>query len=241
MKLLLPALLLSTVYGTNAAQSVEALFTATPVVPDGVLDEPVWENAPVYSLELPQNRPREDLPLQEGGTVQVAWDESYLYVAFRFDDSDLVAEGLEDELHHYRLGDVAEVFLKPKNQTWYWELYATPAGKKTSFFMAGRGRRGLESNFNYDCGLQVAAQTNGTLNNWKDRDSGWIAEMAMPIADLKTHGDPFGPGAEWMIFFNRYNFSRYLSEKEQTMFPPLRNPDNHIYEEYSPLKLTKHR
>ena len=228
-------------FSTQAAapEPIHAHFTTNAIQLDGVLDELIWKTAPVYPLELPKNKQREGQQVQESGSVQVAWNETHLYFAFHLKDSDLVAEGTEDGLHHYNLGDVAEVFLKPKNQTWYWELYATPAGNKTSFFMVGRGRRGLESNFQYDCGLTVAARCSGTLNNWKDRDTGWSAEMAMPIEDLKVHGDAFGPDAEWMIFFNRYNFSRYLSNKEQSMYPPLRNHDNHLYEDFSPLKLVR--
>ncbi len=45
-----------------------------------------------------------------------------------------VAEGKEDQLHHYQMGDLVELFLKPEDYTWYWELYATPIGKKTNFW-----------------------------------------------------------------------------------------------------------
>ncbi|VGO23552.1 carbohydrate-binding family 9-like protein [Pontiella sulfatireligans] len=231
------ALLFSCAAHAEPAPPTEAHFTHTAVNIDGMLNEPIWKTAPVYQLELPKNKSREGQRVQESGTVQLAWNETHIYFAFHLQDSDLVAEGTENQLHHYKLGDVAEVFLKPKNQTWYWELYVTPAGNKTSFFMPGRGRRGLESNFNYACGLRVASQQDGTLNNWKDRDTAWTAEMAMPIADLTANGDAFDPEADWMIFFNRYNFSRYLSDKEQTMHPPLRNQDNHLYEDYSPRKL----
>ena len=220
-------------------EPVEAHYTTKTIKLDGVLDEPIWKTAPTYILELPRNKQKDEQQVIESGNVQLAWNDTHLFFAFRFEDSDLIAEGLEDELHHYKLGDVAEVFLKPKNQTWYWEFYATPAGNKTSFFMPGRGRRGLESNFIYSSGLNVAAAINGTLNNWNDKDTGWTAEMAIPINDLQSQGDAFGPEAQWMIFFNRYNFSRYLPEKEQTMHPPLRNHDNHLYEDYSPLKLIR--
>lgn len=242
-----PKLLLNITYAillvgaarADRADPIEARFSDTPITLDGILDEPIWKTAPVYPMELPQNKSRAGQTLQEAGTVQLAWNETHLYLAYRFVDSDLVAEGAEDELHHYRLGDVAEVFLKPKNQTWYWEFYVTPAGNKTSFFLPGRGRRGLESNFQYDCGLEVAAHYVGTLNDWKDRDQSWTAEMAIPIKDLQAHGDDFDLKAEWMIFINRYNYSRHLPDREQTMCPPLRNPDNHLYEDYSPLKLIR--
>jgi hypothetical protein len=239
MMLAIVSMLMANTLLAAPAAPIEANFTEEPVLIDGITNEKIWETATAYPLLLPQNQAKQGRQLRESGTVQLAWDDTNLYFAFHFEDSDLVAEGLEDGLHHYRSGDVAEVFLKPAQQTWYWELYVTPGGKKSSFWLPGRGRRGLESNFVYECGLRVAARNKGTLNDWKDRDESWTAEMAMPIADLKSRGDALGPDSEWLIFFNRYNFSRFLPEKEQTMCPPLRNHDNHLYEDYSPLKLIR--
>ncbi len=116
---------------------VTARYTAVPVVIDGVLDDPAWENAQVYKLSFSKDRDNE---LEEKGSAMVAWDSDYLYAGFKFYDSDIVALGEEDQIHHYRMGDVAEVFLNPAGQTYYRELYVTPAGNKAHFFIPGRGR-----------------------------------------------------------------------------------------------------
>jgi hypothetical protein len=83
------------------------------------------------------------------------------------------------------------------------DAYGTECGQTEQiigrWFAQGGGRRGSESNFQYECGLEVA----GTLNIWKDRDTGWAAEMAMPVKDLRSHGDDFHPESKWLIFFNR--------------------------------------
>lgn len=117
----------------------------------------------------------------------------------------------------------------------------TPLGKKTSFWFPGRGRMGLNSCFRYKCGLQVASKSNGTVNNWKDKDRYWTAEIAMPIRDLTAKGEKFGPGTKWRILIARYNYSRYLSRKELSMFPQLLQTKFHLYEEYGVLKLMKFR
>ena len=111
--------------------------------------------------------------------------------------------------------------------------------KKTSFWFPGRGRLGLPSVEDYKCGLGVAAQCNGTLNDWRDKDKSWTAEMAMPISDLTTRGDKFGPQADWRILVSRYNYSRYLSEKELSMMPKLSETNYHLLEEYAILRLVK--
>ncbi len=137
------------------------------------------------------------------------------------------------------MGDLVELFLKPEDYTWYWELYATPTSKKTSFWYPGRGRVGLESGFQYECGLQVAAENNGTVNKWEDRDRYWTAEMAMPIRDLTSRGETFRPGSKWWILIGRYNYSRYLPRREFSMFPQLSQTDFHLCEEYGILELVK--
>lgn len=216
---------------------MKAVFAAHPVKIDGILDDAVWKKAPAYPLQLDLAAQKAGHTLHEDGEVRLAWDAKHLYVAARFTDSDIVAEGKEDQLHHYSMGDLLEVFLKPEDETWYWELYATPAGKKTSFFFPGRGRLGLPSCFKYSCGLTVAAHCDGTLNRWEDRDREWTAEMAMPIEDLTSRGETFAPGARWRVLASRYNYSRYLPNKELSMAPALPQTNYHLTENYAILEI----
>ena len=228
----------------TAADTVDVMtakYTAVPVVVDGIFNEPVWQEAVVYRMHLPVDR-SENNQLEEVGQVRLAWNEEYFYVSVKFDDSDIVAEGTADQLHHYKLGDVCELFLKPADKTWYWELYVTPQGNKTTFFFPSQGRMGLPSCFsNYSSGLQVAAQYDGTLNNWQDKDSYWTAEMAMPIKDLTARGERFGPDADWRILVARYNYSYYLAGKgaELSSTPRLLKTNYHLLEQYAVLKLAK--
>ena len=230
-------------FGKKEAPKVPAVmtarYTATPVTIDGNLDEPCWQTAAVYPLAFSQAQVEEGKALAEPGEVRLAWDAENFYVAVRYTDSDLVAEGTEDQLHHYKLGDLAELFLKPENDTWYWELYVTPAGKRTSFWFPGRGRLGLESAYSYTCGLRVAAQCQGTLNHWEDKDTSWTGEMAMPIKDLTARGETFGPGAAWRVMVSRYNYSRYLPWSELSMAPQLAKTNYHLLEDYAVLNLVK--
>lgn len=225
--------------GPTEPAVLKASYTATPLTLDGKLDDAVWTTATEYPLSLAADATADGKSLLEGGTVKLAWDDQFFYVGVNFVDSDVVAEGAEDQLHHYRMGDLAELFLKPDEQTWYWELYVTPRGKKTSFWFPGRGRLGLDSCFEYTCGLKVAAQVAGTLNNWEDRDTGWTGEMAMPIADLTARGEQFGPGSNWRILVARYNYSRYLPDKELSMAPTLSKASYHLHEEYGRIEFVK--
>ncbi|OHB58254.1 MAG: hypothetical protein A2Y12_02475 [Planctomycetes bacterium GWF2_42_9] len=179
---------------------------------------------------------------QESSQILAAGDDKYFYLAGTFLDSDIVAEGLEDGLHQYQFGDVCELFLKPVDYSWYWELYGTPLGQKTTFWFPGQGRLGLPSSFEkYSSGLKVAAINRGTVNEWQDYDEGWTIEMTIPIKDLTARGEKFGSDSGWRIHIGRYNYSRYLENKgpELSAFPKLSRTDFHLLNEYAVLKLQR--
>ena len=132
-------------------------------------------------MALPLDRVREGKSMEEGGAVRFAWDEKYFYLGVEFEDSDILAEAAGDDEQHNYVGDTCELLLKPADHTWYWELHVTPAGKKANFLFPGRGTLVVPSSLRYSCKLEVAAHCNGTVNDWTDRDSGWTAELAMPL------------------------------------------------------------
>jgi hypothetical protein len=217
-----------------------AQHTIVPVEVDGKLDDPIWQRAVVYDFSLGDDVCVNGEMLEEKGYVQLAYDQNYFYVGVKFIDSDIIAENDENQQHHYRFGDVAELFLKPDNSTWCWEMYVTPNSKKTLFWLAGLGRLGLLSVGENDPNiLQVAAIVKGTLNYWQDHDCFWTAEIAVPIAELEKYGDKFNSGMTWRIMCSRYNYSRFLKKPELSMTPVLSMTDFHLYEEYAYLELLK--
>jgi len=219
---------------------ITARYTAVPVTLDGNLDDPAWKAAQAFTFNFSvAERAEVGKDLVEAGEARVCWDDKYFYLGVKFTDSDIVAEGTEDQLHHYLMGDLAELFLKPVDKTWYWEMYVTPAGRKTTLWFPGRGRLGLKSSEDNPGGLRVAALCQGTLNNWEDKDTSWTGEMAVPIKDLTARGETFGPGSRWTILIARYNYSRYLSWKELSMTPQISKTNYHQLEDYAILSLVK--
>lgn len=121
---------------------IKAVFTSRPVIIDGKLDDEIWKHAYRYNMvALAPNEPS-TMPFEKT-IIYSAWDKNNFYVAVKCFDSDIAATGKKNEMHHYKYGDVIELFLKPDDQSWYWELYSTPAGKKTTFFFPGKGRLGM--------------------------------------------------------------------------------------------------
>lgn len=209
--------------------------TAVRLAAPPSLDDEAWNNVPAQRLAMLKDTGGAT-PL-EAGKIRFAHDGTTLYVRFELEDTDIVQESNENQRHHYETGDVVELFLKPEGATWYWEFYATPNGRKTAFFYPGRGYKGLPSTLNYRSDIQVAAQIDGTLNNWRDRDTGWTATMSIPLAELSAAGIPLNPATPWRVLVGRYNFGRYLPEPELSMYPSLTKLDFHRHEEWARLQL----
>ncbi|MDD2710468.1 MAG: carbohydrate-binding family 9-like protein [Verrucomicrobiae bacterium] len=235
--------------GASTGRKMTALYTHSPIIMDGILNDDAWKKAKACRLSLPVNNfgtmPESYVKaignkLREGGEARATWDDNFFYVGIRFEDSDVVATGKDDQDKHFALGDLVEVFLKPENETWYWELYATPHNKKTCYFFPSRGRGIFPECASTPCAeMKVAATVDGTLNNWLDRDRSWSAEMAVPIKLLTERGVKFGPGAAWRILVSRYNYSRYLPRTELSATPRLSVANYHLLEEYAWLSLEK--
>ncbi|MCM8777607.1 MAG: carbohydrate-binding family 9-like protein [Candidatus Omnitrophica bacterium] len=219
-----------------------AIYSETPVVVDGKLEDDVWQIAPIYNLSLSKGEEAKGNILQEKGEIRTAWDKNYLYIGIKFYDTDIVQEETEDQKHFYRTGDLVEIFLKPAESTWYWEIYGTPNSKKTVFWFPGGGRMGLPSGYEPEVKLKdilIGVQIKGSLNKWEDRDDYWTLEMAIPTEELTRYGNTFGPGSDWRVLIARYNYSRYLSNKELSMYPKLSITNYHLVEEYGKLILEK--
>jgi hypothetical protein len=177
------------------------------------------------------------MSLKEGGKVRFAWDEKFLYLAVDFTDSDVRTSANDDGLPAYRLGDVCELFLKPVDQSCYWELYVTPNNHQTTYLWPAPGQRPRDALQKINR-LIVAAHVNGTLNNDQDHDQGWTARMAVPWDMLKFRDQQFGPKTGWHVLVGRYNYSAYLLDSpEYSSAPAISKTSYHLTEEYAPLLL----
>lgn len=236
---------------TEAAKPVIAVYSAEPVRMDGKLDEGIWKKAPAYPM-IPAKTAWDNSPPDckafyakkpiEYGEYKAVWTDQYLYIGLRFNDTDIVAEGKEDQEHHYSVGDTGEIFLKPANASYYWELYVTPTNKKTSFFYQGRGHLGLPSGFAKEAtlpGMKTAVYVSGTLNRSADTDQYWSAEVAIPISEINQKGVLLKPGVPWKIFFTKVNFTCKRPGREMGSYPQQERCNYHIYEDYADLILQK--
>ncbi len=219
-------------------RAVEAVYTATPVKIDGVLDDEIWTKAPAYTFNA------YNAECAQNGEIKFAWDDQYVYVGAKLTDDDVVTISDKDQSHLYKEGDLLEVFLKPLNDTYYWEIYANPLSARSSFFIAGGGRLisdEISRPEHLMKDLKVAAKVDGTINNWQDVDKGWTAEMAIPIKDLTRYGAELKENSVWRFLIGRYNYSRYLENNELSGITEFKdnNRSFHYKPSYGYMKFVK--
>ena len=153
---------------------------------DGRLDDEVWRHA-ARAEHLVQWEPDNMAPLSEQTTVQVAYDDRYLYVAVRCEDSspDNVSGplGRRDDIQGTAT-DLVAVGFDPRHdhQTGY-VFMTNPAGVQTDLFFFNDDATDRD----YDAVWEVR-----TL-----RDAGgWSAEMRIPFSQMRFSSTPAG-GAVW--------------------------------------------
>lgn len=177
--------------------------------------------------------------LREKAQVKLLWNEEFLAVGVAMEDTDIVAEGSEKDNQTllYTQGDIVEIFIKPTDQPYYWELYCTPNELKSVLFYPSRGRMFLPSTLDQNPDqIRVKTKINGTLNDWTKRDTGWDMIMLIPLAMLCKYGKPFESG-QWTFMAGRQNYSYSLPMKEESCFPALATSDFHNTEDYASLLL----
>ena len=195
----------------DTAGSAPALATAvqieTPPVIDGILDEPVWADAPVVS-GFTQQEPWEGEPATERTEVRILYDDRAIYIGAWLYDSDpsRIVEG-----EHRRDSDLSVsdafviVFDTFQDQQNGFVFGTTPAGIEydgqvrqesttPTFRMPGRN---AGFNLDWDGSWEVATSRD---------DQGWYAEFRIPFSTLR-YGSP---DTLWGL-----NFARFLRRNNE--------------------------
>lgn len=179
-----------------------------PVVMDGYLFDGAWRAAEPASLDYlicPE--------LEQGATIEMpgtrawaAWDDDYLYVAFRSRDADAWAtkRSFDDSLWDE---DVVEVYVDPDgDQRDYREFEVNPLGTIIDLLIP---RAGAQVDWRKCAawnavGMKAATRVFGEGPAINTRDRFWTAEMAIPwSAFVGAPHLPPQPGDRWRGQFFR--------------------------------------
>lgn len=170
---------------TLPALCVPRLATAPTI--DGALDDEVWAQA--ATVDLLRNTQTGE-PVTPATRVQVGYDDSALYVAFRCEEpmmDSLVAERRGRDAHEIWLDDSVEVFVDPTGRRErYAHLIVNAAGELLDE---------IGENASWMSSAKVATR----------RDPGvWQCEIALPWSDLDAAGLPRGRVMALNLCRNRF-------------------------------------
>ncbi len=205
-----------------------------PVKIDGKLDDAVWKKAEVVSKFYPYSpKDATNLPPM---TARLAWDKNYLYVAIECADDDIWSYSNKDDDQLWR-GDVVELFIKPSTKKLgYVEFVVAPGGALYDGRYPSRGSGTFFRFKNWSSHAKVATTINGTDGNWKDTDTGYIVEMAIPFSALKDITPPPTTGTVWTFGVCHYDYSKSFEQPLLMMsMPESKHNGYHYYEGYRPL------
>ena len=176
---------------------------------DGVLDDSVWETAPVID-EFIQQDPDEGAPATEKTEVRVLYDGSNLYFGVRVFESSsaVIATEMRRDADRILEEDNFQLILDTFGDSRSAYMFVvTPLGAQLDqqvFDDGGRGVRGATAsaiNRNWDGVWSVSARRT---------PQGWVAEIAIPMVTLRF---PEADSQTWGI-----NFMRNIRRKNEQVF-----------------------
>lgn len=165
-------------------------FASQSIIIDGQQED--WGIDPIF-FTIKNNRTADSNRV----SLRLAWDEQYLFGLAEISDKQLVKlrSGTNNPTLH--LGDAAEVYLDPLNDSHeYMDVndyqFIMDLGGDYAIFKGDKNFIREEYRTPKDTGLATVAfdfktRLQGSLNNESDVDDGWMLEFALPWAALGVH------------------------------------------------------
>ena len=172
----------------GADKVVRIVRTATPPMIDGLLNDPVWRNAP-FIEDMHQFRPADHVEPTQKTTVYLLYDDDYLYVAGRMWDTnpeEIRARSLAQG-QSVRWDDTLDIIIDPfnNNRTGY-EFQVNP--------------NAVRSDAMFETATRINRDWEGIWHAVSNIDSeGWTTEVAIPFKTLNF--DPQNP--DWGFTLER--------------------------------------
>ena len=168
-----------------------------PIVADGKMDEPDWENAEIRSLGyfFRRNEPLE----KQNGKFRMLWDDSNLYLFYEMEDSSLTARETRYDGATY-LDDCAEFFCLPVPDSLYMHFGFEVNITKVKFdYIVLWQFVNIRSIFipDYNPEYEIGVTLDGTINDETDTDKGWTMEYAIPLKAFSGFNTRRLAGSKW--------------------------------------------
>lgn len=165
-------------------KSYTLYHTDQPLKIDGLLDERSWVDAAWTDDFVDIEGSIRPEPAYRT-RVKMLWDDKYLYIAASMEEPHLWANPQPPADIIFR-DNVFKIFIDPdNNMNDDFEIQINPSNLMLFLIMNKPYRDGGVPVTGWiPIGLQSAVRLNGTINNSSDKDSDWIAEIAIPLASL---------------------------------------------------------
>jgi hypothetical protein len=224
-------LLVLALVGCKRAPAEYVVHRATgTIVIDGILAEPAWDRAEKAG---PFVRSQDGKPCTAATEARLLWDDENLYAGFLAEDPNVAGEFFKDDEPLYT-SNVLEIFLNPSGDLQrYNEIEIAPTNALFDASFTGR-RQGM--NLGWSSRARHAVHIDGTLNEPRDTDRGWTAELAIPFAALTGMEKPRPErGDKWR--FNLYRLRQGPGQpgEGQAYSPPMVG-DFHALERFATLR-----
>ncbi|MDO5462949.1 MAG: sugar-binding protein [bacterium] len=219
-----------------------------PIVVDGLLDEASWQKAKA----LPPMRDLSGKPARYECTIQMTYDDEYLYFAAILPTPNINGTLTERDSIIYHDDDF-EIFIDPTNTGRnYLELEINALNTVWDLFLTAPYRDGNACIAIHDWdikGLKHAVSHQGTLNHPNDVDTSWTVEIAWPWKSITHHAtlprtaEPPTHGQEMRFNFSRVDHPIDANGKRgevNTVWSATRQVTIHAPEQWGRVRFSKH-
>jgi hypothetical protein len=187
--------------GLPAVPSYAVNAIKEKIVVDGRLSDKAWAKATPITLLFPWDT---QTGSKQRTTVKLLRDQTYLYVGYECEDTDITAafENHDDPVYK---DDCVEIFIRPNDKVdHYIGLEMNARGVLYDYFYPYPSKN--EKGFNLD-GVLLKTTLRGTLNQSIDKDQGWSLELAIPWQSLNKLAERMPPATneQWRVQINRWD------------------------------------
>jgi hypothetical protein len=222
-----------------------------PVRVDGRLDEAAWRGAEwtpefvdIEGAAKPKPRFRT--------RARMLWDDEYFYIAAELEEPHVWATLTEHDAVIFRDNDF-EVFLNPTGDTLnYFEFEINALNTGWDLFLPRPYKKQGKADNSWEIpGLKTAVRVDGTLNDPRDVDRGWVVEMAFPWEAFRARSGKGRPvvGESWRVNFSRVEWrvdvveGRYVKRpglpEDNWVWSPQGIIDMHVPEKWGAVRFVK--
>jgi hypothetical protein len=195
---------------------------AKPITVDGDLTEAAWDVAPWTDAFVDIEGDKQPNSLFRT-RVKMLWDDQALFIAAELEEPHVWATLLEHDAVIFHDNDF-EVFVDPDGDNHlYGELELNALNTTWDLLLTKPYKDGGKAINAWEItGLKTAVKVHGTLNNPKDRDTGWTVELRWPwtgVKELTSVPIPPKDGDQWRINFSRVQWDSTIAEGKYRKVP----------------------